>query len=228
MRLRRRMAECLPSWIVPEVPCAVSHPRLLLRKVTGRPVPFPLLPSLNLVENTEGTQTMTTATATEKRPYISFPQATVQIEQGLLTVVGNGGETLYIHTENKPGQRDFLAVRGVDYHVTAHLERDVNGTWKIQGTPSEQRTYLYISRIQFGKDVTEAARRAIQAIVLGVADQFDSTALRAGGRLATINNDIQRLDGKIAEMAAELATMEERRAALRAEEAILKMEEAGQ
>ncbi len=160
---------------------------------------------------------MTTAT----RAYQSYPETVVTTKYGPLLVVGNGGTTLCIRTDSRPGTRQLIEVRGGEYSINAHVEQDGDG-WKIVGATSyEQRQYLHISRVDWKGEVSEPARKTITALVLEVAKQHGTPDLLRGGRLATISNEIGRLDGKIAEMEAELAKMQDERARLRAEEALI-------
>jgi hypothetical protein len=162
-----------------------------------------------------------------KRPYQSFPEVRVETKYGALLVVFNGGDSLCIRTDSRPGQRDLITVRGVEYSINAHLTREGNG-WRISGANSyEQRQMVHVSRVDWINhgEASEPARKTIATLVFDVAAEAATAELSKQGRLVTINNAVGSLDEKIAKARAELDEMEDQRARLRAEEALLVLEE---
>lgn len=143
---------------------------------------------------------------------------------GQVEIVATSMQHLSVQASNGGTPARNLTVRGIPYHVHAHLFLWADGTWNLG--KEEEREYdrarnLYVTRTDaghWGQDASESARKAITAALLDSVREWvqgpnaksvivAGTRMYAGFALSRIDNSLSDARAKVAELESERASV---------------------
>ena len=169
--------------------------------------------------------------------YRDYPSYELETSLGKFRLAPTDARHIHIEGHKRDGQAVPIVINRVPYHASAHVYRYPDGTWnwtngKSPDDPARPSRYdaVYMRRSDwqhykhYGDDhPSTSALEKFEAVILPAIREWAQSheaELREAQRIH-VNNELYRLERKIAEARKELAALETREAQLLAELASL-------